>query len=66
MAQLNPIESKILGYLLKRKTFATTAMVAKGARVSWNTAEAYLRLFYGRGWLSRKQIGRRVYWKARR
>jgi Mn-dependent DtxR family transcriptional regulator len=64
MVELNAIEARILTVLLKRKTYATTAQIARRARVSWNTAEEYLHLFYGRGWLSKRTVGRRIYWKA--
>jgi len=66
MAQLNPIESKILTYLLKRKSFSTTSIIAKRSKVSWNTAEAYLQRFSSRGWVQKKQVGRRIYWKVRK
>lgn len=64
MKKLNPIENKILIYLLKRKTFATTTQIAKGAKVSWNTAESYLDLFNIKGWISLKTHNRRKYWKV--
>lgn len=66
MAQINPIESKILTYLLKRKTYTTTRQVAKGSRISWNTAEDYLGEFYKKGWIEVRIAGRRKYWRIRR
>tara|TARA_Y100000310_G_C20654778_1_gene801405 strand:- start:603 stop:806 length:204 start_codon:yes stop_codon:yes gene_type:complete len=64
MSELNPIESKILTYLLKRESFATTAKVARGARISWNTAEIYLKEFYKKGWVDVRKRGRTIYWRA--
>jgi len=66
MANLNPIESKILTYLLKRKSFATTSRVAKGSRISWNTAESYLKKFHKKRWVKAVKKGRTIYWKALR
>lgn len=64
MARLNPIETKIVATLLKRRRYATTAMIAKSAKISWNTAESYLTEFESRGWVDKKDLGRRSYWKA--
>lgn len=66
MAQINAIESKILTYLLKRKSFATTRQVASSSKISWNTAENYLEEFTKKGWVEVRRIGRRKYWKVRR
>ena len=66
MVQLNPIESKILTYLLKRKSYATTTQVARGSKISWNTADNYLKEFGRRGWVELRNIGTRKYWKVRR
>ncbi|MCD6371329.1 MAG: hypothetical protein J7L39_01260 [Candidatus Aenigmarchaeota archaeon] len=65
MTRLNPIEHKILKVLIQRRVFMSTREIARRARVSWNTAFVYLNRFYNRGWLSRKKVGNRIYWKAR-
>lgn len=61
--KLSPIESKILTVLIKDGDYMTTAQVAEGAQISWNTAFAYLKKFEIKGWVER--IGdTTVYWKA--
>jgi Mn-dependent DtxR family transcriptional regulator len=62
---LPPIEHKILKVLVERQWFMSTREIAYRARVSWNTADIYLRRFYDRGWVSKRVIGNRYYWKAR-
>lgn len=64
MTRLNPIEAKILTSLLKRKSYATTAQVARSSKISWNTAESYLKEFAKKGWVEFKVVGRRFYWKV--
>lgn len=43
----------------------TTREVAMISGVSWNTASRYLKYFNNKGWISRKTVGNRVYWRAR-
>ena len=63
--RLNPTEYKILKTLVQRRIFMSTREIAIRSRVSWNTAFNYLNKFYNRGWLSRKKVGNRIYWKAK-
>lgn len=65
MARLTPIEHKVLKVLVERNRFITAREVASRAKVSWNTADRYIRRFYQKGWLSRYTSGNRIYWKAR-
>jgi len=60
---LDPLEARILAVLIQNEGFLNTAEVAREARVSWNTALAYLKKFYRDGWVEKK--GRKtVYWRA--
>ena len=62
--KLTPIESKILTVLIQNKgDYMTTAQVAKEAKISWNTALAYLNVFDKKGWVE-KLGDRTVYWKV--
>ncbi len=62
---LKPIGNKVLRVVVNRRTFISTKEVAEKSGVSWNTALTYLRKFYNKGWLSKKSVGNRTYWKAR-
>ncbi len=59
---LNPIEKIILVSLLKRKSWANTTQLARSSKVSWNTADKYLKKMHSRGWLNKSDN----LWKARR
>jgi len=50
-AQLNPIQSRILTEMIRNGGYMTTAEIAKQAKISWNTAFAYLRKFEVKGWV---------------
>lgn len=61
--KLTPIEARILTVLIQDGDYMTTAKVAEEAKVSWNTAFAYLKKFYQKEWI--EKIGdTTVYWKA--
>lgn len=62
---LPPIEHKILKVLVERRWFISTSEIADISGVSWNTADVYLKRFYTRGWVLRKVVGNRCYWKAK-
>ncbi len=64
--KLNPQEAKILKALLEHDYFLTTTQVAKVAKVAWSTAQNHLNDFHKRGWIDKKQIGNRCYWRAYR
>ena len=66
MAKLVPIEHKVLKTLLERKRFMSTREISVRARISWHTASKYLKRFSNKGWLSRRTIGNRVFWKAKK
>lgn len=51
MRKLNPIETKILTVMIKEGGYLTTAEISQKAKVSWNTAFAYLKRFEKRGWV---------------
>jgi Mn-dependent DtxR family transcriptional regulator len=61
--KLNPIESRILTVLIKDGGWMTTAQISKEAKVSWNTALAYLNRFEKKGWVN-KSGDTTLYWKA--
>jgi len=61
---INPIERSILTTLLKTKRYLTTASVASKSKISWNTAEDYLKKMEVMGWIKSRKAGRRIYWKA--
>ncbi|HIH25764.1 winged helix-turn-helix transcriptional regulator [Candidatus Woesearchaeota archaeon] len=61
---LNPYERAILSVLLNSRRSLTTGEIAERSRISWNTAEKYLKYLMERGWVKRSQWGSRYYWKA--
>ena len=63
--KLNPIEYRILKVVVQRRIFMTTRDIAHRSKISWNTAFIYLTRFYNKGWLSKRKVGNRVYWKAK-
>ena len=63
--KLTPIEHKILKTVVENNIFMSTREIALRSGVSWNTAFVYLKRFYNRGWLSKKTVGKRVYWKIK-
>lgn len=66
MSNLSPISESILRVLLKSRRPLNTNEVAKGAGISWNTAETYLMRLHERGWVNGQRRGTRMYaWTAR-
>lgn len=66
MAHLKPQEAQVLKALLEHNFYLNTTQVAKLAKLSWNTADKYLKDFHKRGWIFHKTRGNRDYWYAER
>lgn len=60
MVDLNPFEARILTILIKKNQWLTTAEIAKLGKMSWNTADKYLKDIYLKGWI----LKFRNHWKA--
>jgi len=58
----NKIDKAILSYIEKSDWPVTTEMVAKGARVSWNTAQIHLYKLQSEGKIKGKRVGRQNQW----
>lgn len=63
---LKPQESKVLKVLLEHDYYLSTTEVANLSKISWNTANAYLKKFHYRNWIDKKEKGNRDYWRAYR
>jgi len=64
MYEINPIERSILTTLLKTGRYLTTSKIAERSKISWNTAEDYLKEMQERRWVKKVKVGRRLYWRA--
>jgi predicted ArsR family transcriptional regulator len=60
------IDNKILKYLSKQDWPVTTAMVADGVEVSWNTAQMHLYKLAADGLVKGKRVGRQNQWALTR
>lgn len=60
---LTEYDRRILTILIREGRFLTTAQIAEKTRMSWNTAEKYLRRMKYKGWVERRGdvVG---YWKV--
>lgn len=56
------IQKKILEYLKKQEWPSTTESVAKGADVSWNTAEIHLARLQVQNKVKFRKVGRQNQW----
>ncbi|MGB9002872.1 MAG: FaeA/PapI family transcriptional regulator [Nitrosotalea sp.] len=56
------IDKMILKYIEKSDWPVTTEMVAKGTRVSWNTAQIHLYKLQYEGKIKGKRVGRQNQW----
>lgn len=56
------IDKLILRYIEKSDWPVTTEMVAKGAGVSWNTAQIHLYKLQSEGKVKGKRVGRQNQW----
>ena len=56
------IDKLILKYIDNSDWPVTTEMVAKGARVSWNTAQIHLYKLQAEGKIKGKRVGRQNQW----
>lgn len=61
MAQINPQEKSILTVLLKYDRFLPAAFIARKAKVSWNTADKYLRIMHEEGWVEMRGKTKKFY-----
>lgn len=61
---INSFERQILKVLMEREYYLNTTQVAWIARVSWNTAEHYLKRMYNKNWVKMKTRGNRKLWSA--
>lgn len=49
--RLNPIEARIITVLVREGDYMNTTEISNEAKVSWNTALAYLKRLERRGWV---------------
>jgi predicted transcriptional regulator len=64
-SRLSPIDHKIIKALLESDEYLSTKEIAKLAgEISWNTALLHLNILYHKGWIERKVIGNRQYWRG--
>lgn len=61
MAEMTSPKKSILTVLLKHRRFLATAVIAKKANISWNTADTYLRDMYEEGWVERRGKTKKFY-----
>ena len=57
--KLNPSEKSVLKALLENPFKISTTRIAREAKISWNTAEKYLKQFQGKGWVKHKKRGQK-------
>jgi len=57
--KLNPSEKSVLKALLENPYKISTSKTAREARVSWNTAEKYLKQFQEKGWVKHRKRGQK-------
>ncbi len=62
MLQIDEIDAKILSYLKDQDWPVTTEMVAREAKVSWNTAQVHLYKLMAEGRVKGKKVGRQNQW----
>jgi len=59
---LDKIDKGVLRYLAKQDWPATTEMVARDGKISWNTAQVHLYKLMAEGLVRGRKVGRQNQW----